>query len=309
MTSNLNFSGKTVLVTGGSGFIGSALREHLHCLDAEVHAISRRPPSLPDDQTRWWKGDLGDYTALENVFGTVKPEIAFHLASEVTGKRDIDLVIPTLNNNLISTVNLLTAATKSSCGRIVIAGSLEEPDSNEQAPVPSSPYAAAKWASSSYARMYHALYETPVVIARLFMVYGPGQKDLSKLIPYVALSAQRQESPKLASGGRLVDWIYVEDVVKGLLTSAMTKNIEGQTLDFGSGKLETTGRVAEILCELAGHGITPTLGAVSDRPMEQIRCADINHTYEKTGWKPAISLAEGLKITAEWYWRQARTAK
>ncbi len=309
MNMSTDYAGKRVLVTGGSGFIGSALCLRLHHLGARIHAVSRQSYRSGHNHVQWWRGDLADRVFVQEVFNTVEPDIVFHLASAVTGQRDISLVHPTLTSNLVSTVNLLEAATRIASRRIVLAGSLEEPDNRDPAQVPSSPYAAAKWASSGYARMFHALYETPVTTARLFMVYGPGQKDLNKLIPYVSLCVQRGEQPRLASGDREVDWIYIDDVIDGLLVSGAADDINGKTLDIGSGKLTTTGAVAEILCGLSDQEITPALGALSDRPLEQVRRADIQRTHALTGWQPAISLEAGLKKTAAWYWEQARLGR
>lgn len=118
------------------------------------------------------------------LFRKVQPATVYHLASHVMGAPDLQHVLPTFRANLQSSVNLLTAAAETGCGRLVMTGSLAEPEPSRGEMFPVAPYAAAKWASSGYARMFHALYGVPVVLARVFMVYGPAQKDLSKLIPY-----------------------------------------------------------------------------------------------------------------------------
>jgi hypothetical protein len=114
----------------------------------------------------------------------------------------------------VAAANVLVAATEGGVRRLLLAGSLEEPDPHESWPVPASPYAAAKLGAGAVARMCHALYGTPVVWLRLFMVYGPAQPDVRKLIPHVTLSLLRGEAPRLSNGKRLVDWIYVDDVVR-----------------------------------------------------------------------------------------------
>jgi nucleoside-diphosphate-sugar epimerase len=178
---------------------------------------------------------------------------------------------------------------------------LEEPDQEEAGAIPCSPYAAAKWASSAYARMFHALYKTPVVLARLFMVYGPGQQDVHKLIPYVTLSALRQEAPKLSSGQRLVDWIYVEDVVDGLLSMAQAPDVEGRSIEIGSGVLVSVGTVAQEIVHIINPDIKPVFGHIPERPMEQERVANTEVTYAAIGWKAGTSLNEGLQNTVQWY--------
>jgi nucleoside-diphosphate-sugar epimerase len=214
-------------------------------------------------------------------------------------------VLPTFQANLASTVNLLVAVRDAGCRRLVLAGSMEEPEPDAGSlPVPASPYAAAKGAASAYARMFHALYGLPVVTARLFMVYGPGQRDLGKLVPHVATSLLRGERPRLSSGRRPVDWIYVDDVVDGLAALATAPGIEGERLDLGSGELVTVREVAERLAAIVradGAAAELGVGELPDRPLETVRRADVERTRELTGWRPKVSLDEGLRRTYEGY--------
>jgi nucleoside-diphosphate-sugar epimerase len=305
-----DFLDSRILVTGGSGFIGSQLCNRLIDQGALVHAISRHSVDVAATGMKWWQGDLAHYETVEKLFAEVNPDIVFHLASEVTGSRDLKFVRPTLQGNLLSSVNILTAATNQGVKRIIMAGSLEEPDEMDTATaIPCSPYAAAKWASSGYSRMFHALYQTPVTLARLFMVYGPGQKDVRKIIPYVTLSLLRGEVPKLSSGQRPIDWIHVNDVIDGLLALAVSPGVEGETFDLGSGELTTTRRVVEVLCRIIDAGIEPDFGAIPDRPMERIKKANGEHTRHTLGWSPALSLQLGLEQTVNWYRGQLEAGK
>jgi nucleoside-diphosphate-sugar epimerase len=216
--SESDYAGRRVLVTGASGFIGARLCARLAALGAEVTATSRTP-FASESSIAWQHCDLSDASATENLIGLARPERVFHLASHVVGTRATSAVFPTFESNLVSTVNLLTAAERSGCQRVVLTGSLEEPDPGPEWPIPSSPYAAAKLAANAYGRMFHALFGLPVVILRVFMVYGPGQRDHAKLVPYVITSLLKGETPRLGSGLREVDWIYVDDVVDALGTT------------------------------------------------------------------------------------------
>jgi UDP-glucose 4-epimerase len=296
-----SIAGETVLVTGATGFIGSHLCSRLVQMGCEVHGLSRKARKRQVG-VRCWAGDIADFETLRNIVSTVKPEYIFHLAAEVTGERSLEMMLPTLRSNLTGTVNLLTAAAESMCRRIVLAGSLEEPGDAQM--IPCSPYAAAKGASSVYARMFHSLYQLPVATARLFMVYGPGQEDSNKLIPYVTLCLLRGESPQLGSGGRPVDWIYVSDVVEGLLATAMTPKIDGATVDLGSGTLVTVRAVVETLAALVDSPAKPMFGARPDRPLERIRHAQLTATQAAISWRPEVDLREGLRKTVEWYREQ-----
>lgn len=301
MMSSYQFSGRKILVTGASGFIGSHLCRRLCDSGAEVHGISRSGDSNGRKCSHWWQGDLGESEIVRNVLITIRPDIIFHLASYVVGARDLENVLPTFRSNLASTVNLLTVASQISCSRIILIGSLEEPEQGDVNAVPSSPYAAAKWASTAYARMFHALYDTPVVIARLFMVYGPGQQDLHKLIPYVTLSLLRKQAPKLTSGQREVDWIYVEDVVEGLVAIAQAPNVEGRVIDLGSGVCVSIRTVVEQLTSMIDSHVRPVFGSMPDRPTEQVRVANTANTCDIIGWKSVTSLEKGLEYTVDWY--------
>ena len=133
------------------------------------------------------------------------------------------------------------------------------------------------------------------------MVYGPNQKDLKKFIPYISLSIINNKIPQLAGGSRKVDWIYVEDVVNGLLAMTTTPNIENQTIDLGTGVLHSTGYVAKQLCEINDKNIAPNFGSVAERPMEQIKKADIEKSLKLLNWQANIKLDDGLRKTFKWY--------
>jgi nucleoside-diphosphate-sugar epimerase len=296
-----NVAENRFLVTGASGFIGRALCVRLLELGAEVHGTSRRDVDLDNDRWSHSTVDLTDAAAVDAMVAEVKPDYVMHLASCVTGKREIEWIRETLEGNLQTAVNILVAAQAASVSKTVLAGSLEEPDAADPAPIASSPYAVSKWCASAYARTMHALYGTRSVTARIFMVYGPGQQDLRKLVPYVCLSAARSEAPELMSGRREVDWIYVDDVVNGLIRLAFDGPNNGDYVDIGSGALTTTGAIAEKICGLAGTGVAPILGAVPDRAMEQVRRADVAATQSALNWKPAVSIDDGLQRTYEWY--------
>lgn len=122
-----------------------------------------------------------------------------------------------------------------------------------------------------------------------------------KLIPYVTLALLQGQAPNLSSGTCGVDWIYVDDVMDGMLAASVKPGIEGATIDLGSGVLVPIREVVLQLAEIIGTKVAPRFGAVPDRPMEKVRIANIADAYEKLGWKPRTSLRAGLKQTVEWY--------
>ena len=284
-----------VLVTGASGFLGAPLVRALLAAGCRVDAVSRLPQKETSPNLRWWQADIAVAGEIERVLQGSSPEVVFHLASLVSGKRELELVLPTFHANLESTVRLLVAATAARCRRVVLAGSMEEPDLAAAA-APGSPYAVAKGAAALYARFFHSLYGTPVVSARIFMVYGPGQVDHTKVVPYSILSALRGEAPRLSSGARPVDWIFIDDVIAGLVALSEVPEIEGETFDLGSGELVTVRQIVEKICH-ALAAPPPEIGAIADRPLEPTRRANIARSASRLGWRPRVGLEEGLHRT------------
>jgi UDP-glucose 4-epimerase len=296
-------AGATALVTGGAGFIGSRLCDLLRAAGWVVHSVSRRAAGAASAQ-RHWQLDLTDAAATQALVKSVKPDYVFHLASHVWGAPDLAHVLPTFHNNLHTTVNLLHALAGTACRRFVITGSLVEPEARSGDSVPPAPYAASKWASSDYVRMFNALYQLPGTIARVFMVYGPAQQDPTKLIPYVIDRVLNGEAPQITSGRRLIDWVYVDDIAIGLARMAVLPGTAGKTVDLGSGSLISTADLVEQVCELMGARVRPVFGAIPDRPMEPVTAARSEETRRMLGWAPQTSLAEGLRRTIDWQ-RQA----
>ena len=297
-----DLAGKRALITGATGFIGGALARRLHEEGAVVHGVTRRKPEAAGPCERWWEADLTDDAVVRRLLDEVNPDLVFHLAGMVAGARGPELVLPMLQANLVGPVNLLLAAQERHV-RLLFAGSLEEPQPDSTWPVPASPYAAAKFAAGAYARMFQALYGRQAAWLRLFMVYGPGQSDARKLVPYVTLALLRGDAPELSTGARPVDWIYIEDVVDAFLAAAVVPRLGVHPLDIGSGRLVTVRAVVEELVRIVNPGIAPRFGTIAERPMEQVRVADVASTTERLGWAPRTPLELGLRKTVEWYQR------
>jgi len=264
----------------------------------EVHGVSRVARSTPDG-IHWWTADLSDAGAADRIVRQIRPDAIFHLASHVSGDRALGTVASTLRDNLVTTVNLLTAAADTVGTRMVLAGSMEESAPDDLAP--RSPYAAAKTAATAYAQLFDQHYGLPVVNLRVFMVYGPGQRDDTKLVPYVISSLLRGEEPRLSSGMREVDWVYVDDVVAAFVAAAESPKAPGSTVDVGSGELVSIRSLVERIVPLVGGEVLPAFGALPDRPGERPRVADVAPGRELIGWEPSTPLDLGLARTVEWF--------
>jgi UDP-glucose 4-epimerase len=292
-------SGARVLVTGASGLIGSQVLPLLR--EADVVALSRSP-RLDEDGLRWLTCDLAEPGSAFEIVASVRPEVIIHLAGAVRGDRSLEAVIPTLGANLVATVGLLEAATKIGAQRIVLSGSLlEEPAAGGTNAVPSSPYGASRWAASAYGRMFHALFDAPVVILRPSFAYGPGQ-DPTKLIPHVIKTLLDGGNPRLSSGERRLDCVYAEDVAQAYVDAASAPGVEGRTLDIGCGTLSSVrsivDRIVELLGPTSGH---PVFDALPVRPFEQEVEVDVEEAARVLGWRATTDFEDGLRTTIDWF--------
>jgi UDP-glucose 4-epimerase len=291
-TSRFNWHDKKVLVTGASGFLGMHLLTLLHD-QAEIIALSRSVRTNSDSKVYWRQIDLTDLDSVREVVGEFSPNVIFHLSSLANGSRDVAFVKETFEAEVQSTLNILLACERSRAERLVLLGSLEEPEAHQ---APSSPYAAAKATSRLYARMFHMLYHTPVVMTRLFMCYGPGQPHW-KIIPYLISCFQRGEAPVVLSPDRAVDWIYASDACNGLLAAAAAVGVEGACIDIGSGELVSIRIVTEKIQKIMASDLQPGFSSINQRLYEEVKRADVESTARLIGWRARTSLDEGLLLT------------
>ena len=289
-----------ILVTGGNGFIGRHLCKRLCDEGTEVHATSRTQRNIEDGGPIWWQVNMADIDAARRTIGAVKPDIIFHLAGTVGASPSLELVLPTYQSLLTSTINVLMAAKEFGCGRVVLTGSFTSPEPATIEPTPHSPYGAAKWAAAAYGRMFHSLYRVPVVILSPFFTYGPGQAA-SKVIPSTILALLRGVSPKLTSCQARFDWVYIADVIEGFISTATASQIDGKTIELGSGRLFSVRHVVERLCDLTGTEIKPIFGALPDRPRENEIAANTGVAFELLSWRATTSLNDGLRQTVDWF--------
>jgi UDP-glucose 4-epimerase len=290
-----------VLVTGATGFVGSHLCEALSDVGADVYALSRSADSYPFPKAVHAQStDLRSRSSTMRSIKKIKPDVVYHLAGLVNTQQKMNLVIPTFKNNLLGSVHLFMALAETGCTRLVVAGSSEEPDVSRLGGSPNSPYATAKDAETNYARMFHRVFSLPVVISRPFMSYGPFQPT-RKIIPYTIACVLRGDAPKISSGKRVCDLIYIQDLIMGLLLIGFQPGIEGELIDLGSGIGTTIREAVNLVVELMGNPVEPEFGAMADRLYEYPQIANLEKTADLLGYRPNWSLREGLKLTIEWY--------
>jgi dTDP-glucose 4,6-dehydratase len=337
----------TVLVTGGAGFIGSALVRHLveetpvKVVNVDCLTYAGNPASLEGlDRRRHVleTADIRDVAALRAVFERWRPAAVLHLAAESHVDRSIDGPNEFVQTNVVGTCNLLAEArhywnglgpddrevfrflhvsTDEVYGTLGPSGLFTE----ETAYAPTSPYSASKAAADHFVRAWHHTFGLPVLVTNCSNNYGPRQFP-EKLIPHMLLCAlEGRELPLYGDGLNVRDWLYVADHVRGLL-AVLERGRVGGTYNIGGNAERTNLEVVEALCDLLDelrprpHGVShrAQITFVDDRRGHDRRYAiDAGRIRRELGWKPAESFGSGLRRTVQWYleneawWRPIRS--
>jgi|AntRauTorcE11897_2_1112592.scaffolds.fasta_scaffold06844_2 nucleoside-diphosphate-sugar epimerase len=294
-------NGNKILIIGASSFIGSHLVTALNEHNVTIYTANRSANTFSDPEITHSRLDITDLSSVKKTIDKIRPDYVFNLSGYVEGGRELENIWPTFKINLEGTINLFMALQRVSFKRLIIMGSLDEHQMDLERLSPVSPYAASKITSSAYARMFHSLYDLPVVIARPYMVYGPNQKDQNKLVPYTILSILKAETPDFSSGTREADWVYISDVVDALIRCAERPNLEGKTVHVGTGKLNSVKKVVTTIFEILQVKESPKFSFIPDRKMETIISANVEQTMQQINWEAKVDLRSGLKATINWY--------
>ncbi len=323
---------KTMLVTGGCGFIGSNLIRYLltesdydgRIINLDKLTYAGNPENLADlaasagDRYGFVEADLVDREAVESVFDRYEVDAVCHLAAESHVDRSIYSPGEFIQTNIVGTYNLLEAA-RARQERIElfhhvstdeVYGSLgDEGLFQESTPYhPNSPYSASKASSDHLVRAYHHTYGLPVTVSNCSNNYGPYQFP-EKLIPLMILNAiERIALPVYGEGQNVRDWLYVRDHCTGIWT-IMKKGVRGETYNIGGRNelknLFVVETIADLVDELLDDGAPSRrelITFVKDRPGHDWRYAiDCSKIERDLGWVPEETFDTGLRKTIEWY--------
>jgi UDP-glucose 4-epimerase len=303
------WEGKRVLVTGAAGFIGQCLVRRLTEARAQVWAglapdeSPERVAALPAQVERR-VFDLRDAQQVQAAVIAAVPQVVFHLAAVGVADPQVDPALA-LTVNAGGTVHLLETLRErvAECERIVLTGTCYEYGAREavEGLDPFNAYAASKVAAWAFGRMYWRMYALPIVTVRLFQVYGPGQ-PAHTLIPAAIDAALAGRDFSMTPGEQERDFIFVEDVVVGMLAAAVAAGIEGESLDLGTGQAHTARQVVECIWATTKAQGQVLPGALPYRPGTAMRMvADAERAARLTGWRATVVLEEGLRQTIQSY--------
>ncbi|MHA7876891.1 dTDP-glucose 4,6-dehydratase [Roseivivax sp.] len=320
-----------ILVTGGAGFIGSAVvrlaiaRGHeVVNLDALTYAACLANVAEVADSPRYAfeKADIRDRATLDRVFAAHAPDAVMHLAAESHVDRSIDGPAAFMETNVTGTFHLLEAtrdhwvsrgrpqnfrfhhvSTDEVFGSLGPSGHFTEDTAYD----PRSPYSASKAASDHLVRAWGETYGLPVVLSNCSNNYGPYHFP-EKLIPVVILNALHGAPiPVYGAGANVRDWLYVEDHAEALLT-VLTRGAQGRSYAIGGNNERSNIELVREICALldarrpGGAPHADLITFVADRPGHDLRYAiDASRIREELGWQPSVTLSEGLTRTVDWY--------
>ncbi len=327
---------KTLLVTGGAGFIGGHVVRSLVAsgsyrvvnLDALTYAADLRllQPLASTGRYVFVNADIRDPDALSQIFAAHRPDGVIHLAAESHVDRSIETPSVFVDTNVLGTARLLDAALahfqaldsdRKSRFRFIhvstdeVFGSLGPSGYFHEATAydPSSPYSASKAASDHMARAWHRTFGLPVVVTNCSNNYGPAQFP-EKLIPLMIIKALRGEAlPVYGKGDNVRDWLFAADHAFAL-RAVFERGVPGETYCIGGQSERSNLAVVHAICDGLDQRVAPLASGprrnlvsfVSDRPGHDARYAiDASRITNTLGWTPGLSFDEGLAQTIDWY--------
>lgn len=306
-------SGRRVLVTGASGFLGAHVVHRLVGEGATVSALSssvslNAPGRLAGviDQVELHEANLTDPASLVRVVAQSRPEVVIHQAAFTHVGKSFLRIEENIQTNIQGTVNLLLAL-DGAYQRFVYVGSGDVYGDSpvpfrEDGPVsPMSPYAVSKYAAERFCRMFQQAYGWPIVCLRPFNVYGP-QQSPDRIIPELILSALSGRDLKMTEGRQTREFMYVDDVVEAFVRALTVPGIEGEVINVSRGEEVSIRQLAVTVLDLMGNPVQGLFGALENRPTEIWRMfGDNTKAGQLLGWSPTTSLVEGLTRTIAWY--------
>lgn len=311
----IDWKNKKVLVTGGTGFIGSNLVARLIEMEVDLalFVLDEETP-LPENVTIF-RGNIQDAPDVERTITRFQPEYVFHLASQPLVDTALINVYDTLDSNIRGTINLLqscVAYAKHLKGMVVVSTDKVYGDSftgkvDENSPLLGTghPYEVSKTCADLIAQMYARVFSLPIVISRSGNIYGKGDRNWDRLIPGAFKSAMTDIPPIIRSNGKYIrDYIYVEDIVDGyllLMDGLLNGKIRnGTAINFGSNQSTSVLDIVHLILKITGKiSLAPI---VQNSAKFEIPNQTLNWEWARElGWEPKTPIEIGLEKSYEWY--------
>lgn len=301
-----SWADKRVLITGSGGFIGSHLARYFREKKARILGVSRRKQSEPETVV----ADVAVYSSLVAIVKKFQPDALYHLASEALVETGQLRPYETFHTNIISTLNVLEAARIFHIPRVIVAstvhvyGNARMPYTEDEPALPSRPYETSKTAADLIAQSYADNYDLPVLIPRFVNIYGPGDKNLTRIIPKTVDAVVRGVQPVLWGGKSKRDYLFVDDAIRAydILGRISDRQIERNRIyNFATGKPVTAKKLMETIITLSGS--EKSLKRISEGRPYEIDRQDVNWSKAKRllGWEPHVGLEQGLMQTIQWF--------
>lgn len=297
---------KRVLITGSSGFVGAHLVSHFVNKGARVFGITRHPKNLTHEK----KIDTSD---KHDVFSSVKsiaPDVVFHLASEALVEEGQEHPYETFVNNIVSMLNVLESCRTLKVPRIIVAstahvyGDADEPFREDEPARPSRPYETSKTCTDLIAQSYADSYKLPVLIPRFVNIYGPGDTNMTRIIPKTIRAILRGEPPTLWDGRAQRDYLFIDDVVCAyeLLGEIPLETFErNRIFNFATGTSVTARKLMEKILILMQKDVK--IQRIEAPRAHELTRQSVSSQKAKRilSWEPRIDLNTGLKKTIDWF--------
>lgn len=295
------------LITGAAGFLGSSLANHLAREGHQVRALDDLSTGDPKDlapDVHFTRGDVSDRPKLWTLLQDV--DVVYHLAARVSVQESILYPRDYNNVNVGGTVALMEAMRDVGVKRVVLASSGavygdrgEQLLTEDQVPDPRSPYAVSKLAAEHYVRTIGNLWRIETVSLRIFNAYGPGQHlppSHPPVVPHYIRQAMRGGTLVAhGDGSQTRDYIYVDDVVSGMVAASTAPNINGLVINIGSGVETSVRDLIRLVLNVTASSANVVYNAQSSGGVSHMR-ADLKLAQEKLRFQPSIKLEDGLRL-------------
>lgn len=302
---------KTILVTGGAGFIGSHLVDHLikeGCKVIVVDNLSSGKRENLNPKTKFYQADIQDQK-ISDIFKKEKPKIVFHFAAHIEARESIKNPIYDARTNILGSLNILENCRKFKVKELIFASSGGEiygqakkiPTLEDYPPQPLSPYGVTKLTVEKYLEVYYRLFGLRYKALRYGNVYGPRQnpKGEAGVVAIFSNKMLKNEQPFIHGNGKQTkDYIFIEDAINATILS-QKKDFIGY-LNIGSGKETSVLEIFDQIKKMTGSQVQKKYTALPPNAFPR-GCLDIKKVKKILGWQPKYNFAEGLKKTVDWF--------